>query len=86
MLNGSEVIRVLGEYLYREAGLGTDEVAPRTALFTSGLLDSLQLLGLVAFIEDRFGVEVKPLDVSLETFDTLERIADYVARRTHRDE
>jgi len=39
-------------------------------LLTSGLVDSLGMMSLVAFIEEQFGVAVPPEDVTLETFST----------------
>lgn len=50
-------------------------------LLTSGLVDSLGMMSLVAFIEERFGIAVPPEDVTLETFSTIEAIATYLESR-----
>jgi acyl carrier protein len=52
-----------------------------TPLQTSGILDSLATLGLVAFVEERFGVELDVYDTSVDRFDTIASIASTVARK-----
>lgn len=47
-------------------------------LLERGLIDSLGLVELIAFIQDEFGVQVAPDEITEETFGTLERIASYV--------
>jgi acyl carrier protein len=58
--------------------LNIDEpVAPETELFSTGLLDSVAMMNIIAFVEEKAGIEVRPADVTLENFDTPRRIADY---------
>ena len=47
-----------------------------TPLQTSGILDSLALMGLVGFLQNQFAVELDVYDTTAERFD---RIADIVA-------
>ena len=54
-----------------------DEIGPETELFSTGLLDSIAMMNLIAFIEERARIEVRPADVTLENFDTVQRITDY---------
>ena len=56
-----------------------DPIAPDTELFSSGLLDSVSMVGLITFIEERSGATIQPADVTLENFDTIDRIVAYVA-------
>lgn len=56
-----------------------DALAPDTELFSSGLLDSVAMMGVIAFVEERTGGDVRPADVTLENFDTALRIAAYAA-------
>jgi acyl carrier protein len=52
-------------------------------LLTSGLIDSLGIIRLVNFIEDAFDVDVRPEDITIENFRTINVIAEYLeARRT----
>jgi acyl carrier protein len=51
-------------------------------LLSAGIVDSLGILRLVAFIEERFGVKVPDEDVVFENFQSLQAMANYVAART----
>jgi acyl carrier protein len=46
------------------------------------VLDSLQLLRLVVQLEPWFGVKVDDSELTQENFGSIDRIADFVARRT----
>lgn len=54
-----------------------DEIGPDTELFSTGLLDSIAMMNLIAFIEERARIEVRPADVTLDNFDSVQRITDY---------
>lgn len=51
-------------------------------LLTSGLVDSVDIIRLINFIEQQFDVQVPPGDVTIENFLTINVIADYLGRRT----
>ena len=51
-------------------------------LLTSGLIDSLGVMRLVSFIEDRFGVDVPPEDVTIENFQSISILSTYLTDRT----
>ena len=50
-------------------------------LLTAGIIDSLGILRMVAFIEERFGVKVPDEDVVFENFQSIRVMAQYVAQR-----
>lgn len=56
-----------------------EPIAGGTELFSSGLLDSVSMIGLIGFIEASTGTVIPPADVTLENFDTVDRILAYVA-------
>ena len=58
-----------------------DTLRDDTPLQTSGILDSLAALGLVTFIEERFGIKLDLNDTSVERFDRLDDIAMLIARK-----
>ncbi|WP_263723006.1 acyl carrier protein [Albidovulum sediminicola] len=67
----------LVDYLTRM--LEPDEpIEPETELFSSGLLDSVLMVGLIMFIEQKCGIQVRAEDVTLDNFDTPARIERYV--------
>jgi acyl carrier protein len=64
---------ILKEFL---PGENPDELTDVTPLITGGILDSLATLKLVAFIEERYKIELQAYEVDVEHLD---RIADIVA-------
>jgi acyl carrier protein len=69
-----QLLAYLTETLEPDEALDAD-----SPLFTSGLLDSVLMLGLITFIEEATGAEVPPGDVTLDHFDTPARIVQYAA-------
>jgi len=57
--------------------LEVDDVVADTPLFSSGLLDSVTMLDLISFIETSARIEVNREDVTLDNFDTVERIVRF---------
>jgi acyl carrier protein len=49
-------------------------------LLASGVIDSLGILRLVSFVEEKFDVEVPDEDVTIENFQSVESIAAFVTR------
>jgi acyl carrier protein len=52
-----------------------------TPLITGGLIDSIGMIGLVRFIEGRFGITFVPREVDPHSLDTLERIESLVSKK-----
>jgi len=50
-------------------------------LLSAGVIDSLGILRVVAFIEERFGLRVPDEDVVFENFQSIQAMGDYVAHR-----
>jgi acyl carrier protein len=63
---------VVSTYLQGES---PDNLRDDTSLITSGILDSLAVLGLVSFLEQRFSIELDVYDTSIERFDRIIDIA-----------
>ena len=47
-------------------------------LLGSGILDSLGMVQLIAFVEKEFNIEVGPEDMIIENFMTVNHIVNYV--------
>ncbi len=60
------------------ANLDLDQDA---SLLDSGVVDSLGILDVVAFLEETFGLEVEDDDLNPENFDTLTALEKFVAER-----
>lgn len=63
-------------YLARDLGIA-EPVDAETELFSSGLLDSVSMIGLITFIEEKTRATIPATDVTLENFDSISRITDY---------
>jgi acyl carrier protein len=62
--------------------LSVDEpIEIESELFSTGLLDSVAMLNLITFVEEKAKIEVRASDVTLENFDTPLRIEAYVDTR-----
>lgn len=73
-LDAGELIAFLTGEMNIEGPIGPD-----TALFSSGLLDSVSMMSLIGFIEEKTRATLSPADVTLENFDSVERIVAYAA-------
>ena len=51
-------------------------------LLEDGLLDSMAVLRLAAFIEEEFQFKMQPADFVIENFQTVAVLSDYVRRAT----
>jgi acyl carrier protein len=62
---------------------GRRELLPTddASLVDEGILDSFGLAELVTLVEQAYGVTVPDKDLSLATFDSIDKIAAYVAAR-----
>jgi acyl carrier protein len=66
---------VVENFLYARSDV---QVNPDDGLLARGIIDSLGVVELIAFIEDGFGIEVGDDDVTEQNFGTLADIATYV--------
>ena len=55
-----------------------DDFDDKEDLLGSGILDSLGMVQLIAFVEKEFKVEVGPEDMVIENFMTVNHIVNYV--------
>jgi acyl carrier protein len=74
---------IINEYISRE--LVQDPallpLANDTSLLETGVLDSLSLLKLVLFAQEKFGIGVDDVDLVPENFDSVDAIARYLRSR-----
>ena len=50
-----------------------------TALFSDGLMDSLSVIELVSFIEKQIGCAIPPAEITLQNFDSINRIVRFIS-------
>jgi acyl carrier protein len=66
------------------AGEDPNRLTPTTPLISAGILDSMGLIELVAFLEEKFGVRIEAHEVDPANFDTLAAIDALVQRKLAR--
>jgi acyl carrier protein len=59
---------------YLRESLNIAHADSESELFSSGLLDSVSMVNLLAFVEQSTGLAIRAEDVTLENFDTPARI------------
>lgn len=68
-----EIKASIKEYILREflPGEDPDTLDDSTPLLTSGVLDSIATVKLVAFLEQRFGVQLEPHELNADYLNSL---------------
>ena len=72
---------ILTQYISQQLLDGHENIDFEENLLTSGMIDSHGIMRLVAHIEETFGFQVSPIDITLENFRTITLIADYIHRK-----
>ncbi len=69
---------IVDNFLYarRDRVVGEDE-----HLMERGIVDSMGMMELIGFLEDRFGVQPADDEITEQNFATLRRIAVFIARK-----
>lgn len=71
--------RILMDYVKEDLLKGRKiNITPQDDLLSAGILDSLGILQMVAFIEERFNYQVPDEDVVFENFVSIEALTDYL--------
>lgn len=66
------------EGMGREAAIA---VEPDTDIIGEGLVDSLGIFKLIAFVEEKFAVTIAPDEVLLENFQTLRAVRNLIVKK-----
>ena len=80
----NEIEQVVKSYILDEFLPGEDPalLTGDTSLFTTGVLDSLATLKLVAFLEERFSITIDAHEADSESLQTIDRIASLVREKS----
>jgi acyl carrier protein len=72
----------IADFIRNELVRSPDPIDPSFSLIDSGILDSLGVLKLVLFLEQRYGIQVDAGDVIPKNFESIDAICAYVDKRT----
>ncbi|MEM9562035.1 MAG: acyl carrier protein [Actinomycetota bacterium] len=76
----SETAERLLRFVSTEVSISQDPIDAETDLLLTGAVDSLGVIRITQWMEDELGVEVDPVDVTLENFQTVARMVAYLGR------
>ena len=69
------------EFINAEVTLdASTQIAGETDLLLTGLVDSVGVIEIVGWLEDVAGVEIDPIDVVIDNFQTVDRMLALVDR------
>jgi acyl carrier protein len=72
---------ILIDFFSNELFIDTSDVAQDTLLFSSGLIDSFNMINLIMFIEETCQTKVKPPEITLDNLDSIDRILSFLEKR-----
>lgn len=73
---------MLFEYMIENCGIYEDELGIDVPLFSSGILDSFNLIKVMGYVEQEVGIKVAATHVTLDNFDSVERILKYAQQQS----
>ena len=79
-IGADDLSRNIREYILREflPGEGPKVLDAAPGLISGGILDSLSILSLVDFLEERYGIELKAHELDVDHLDKISSIVDLV--------
>ncbi len=78
----SEIIKMIGTKISTEILKMPDKtITADEPLISSGLIDSFSLVDLALQVEDLFSVRIEDFELNVDTFDSLNQLADIVLSR-----
>ncbi|MDN3204393.1 acyl carrier protein [Algoriphagus sediminis] len=69
------MIEEITKYISEE--IDTD-INAEEELLSSGLIDSITIMKVIAFLEETYDVKVPPQDMVIENFNTVQSMGDYL--------
>ena len=78
-----EIKSAVRQFIAENVLLGVHQatIEDATPLVSGGLIDSIGMIGLVAFLEARFKVEFVPKEINVHSLDTLEKIEEVIRKK-----
>jgi acyl carrier protein len=77
-----QIFDTLARFFAQDAGReAAIAVAPDTDIVGEGLVDSLGIFKLIAFVEEAFKITIEPDEVLLENFQTLRALRNLIVKK-----
>jgi acyl carrier protein len=76
---------IILDYFGNELFIDTSEITNETVLFSSGLIDSFNMINLIMFIEETCQTKITPSEITLDNLDSIEKILTFLSDRSTGD-
>lgn len=73
-----EKIRRFIKNRFMQAGESIDD---HSSLFGGNVIDSFGMIELMAFIEEHFKITISPIEVTIENFDSINKIIELIKKK-----
>lgn len=82
-LNESNVRSQVKKYIAQNMLFSGDafDHSDDASLLDAGIIDSIGVMELVAFVSKTYGIEVPPADILPENFDSVSKLAGYIGQK-----
>lgn len=77
----ADIRQELKDYIVETTFVEPDSFDNNTPLFEAGIFDSMGLLLLIDFLQEHYHVEVTDEELTVENFETIDRIVRFVGAR-----
>lgn len=81
-----EIENKIGTYIAQEILFTNKEYPypPETSFLENGIVDSMNVLGLVMFVEENFDITVEDDEIIPDNFDSVRKLANYIRSKKMR--
>jgi acyl carrier protein len=82
MITQTDVTKEVREFILQSVFTDKDKVKDDTLIFKNGFFDSMGMVTLITFLEEKFSVQTSDEDLVEENFESINAISNYVIRKT----
>jgi acyl carrier protein len=77
-----QIEQKIREFIIKDLYYTEDKaIADEDSFLETGVVDSMGVMELVAFIQSEFGIEVAQQEIVVENFDSIRKLANFVRRK-----
>jgi methoxymalonate biosynthesis acyl carrier protein len=76
-----DIKNVFKNFISDRGKIPLDELCGTTEILDSGILSSLTVLEMMAYIEKQFKIEIEPEELILENFKDIDTVSTYVKKK-----
>lgn len=69
---------ILKRFISEDKGIKIDDLSNDTSLIESGMIDSVNMVQILSFIEEKFGIKVEDNELVPENFETINSMRDLI--------